>query len=48
MELHAKNIAVIAGAQGKEIDAVAERISKEGNIKVDRAKEILEETREGK
>jgi len=47
MELHAKNIAVIAGAQGKEIDAVAERISKEGNIKVDRAKEILEEIKKG-
>ena len=42
MALHAKNIAVMAGAKGKEIDAVSEQISSEGNIRVDRAKEILE------
>jgi hydroxymethylglutaryl-CoA reductase len=45
MELHAKNIAVTAGARGEEIRAVAERISMEGNIRVDRAKEVLEEIR---
>ncbi len=45
MELHAKNIAVIAGAKAKEIDAVAEQIAREGNIRVNRAKEILLELR---
>ena len=43
MELHATNIAVLAGAKGDEIDEVAEQMIKEGNINVQRAKEILEE-----
>jgi hydroxymethylglutaryl-CoA reductase len=43
MNLHAKNIAVMAGASGKQIDIVAEKLIKEGKIKLDRAKEILEE-----
>jgi len=41
MELHARNIAIIAGATGKLIDEVAERMIKEKKVKVDRAKEIL-------
>ena len=45
MSLHAKNIAVMAGAQGEEIDKVAEKLVKEGKVKLDRAKEILEEIR---
>jgi hydroxymethylglutaryl-CoA reductase len=45
MSLHAKNIAVMAGATGKEIDTVAEKMVKEKKIKLDRAKEILEEIR---
>jgi hydroxymethylglutaryl-CoA reductase len=43
MSLHAKNIAVMAGALDKEIDKVAEQMIKEGKIKLDRAKEILED-----
>ena len=43
MSLHAKNIAVMAGAKGDQIDKVAEQIVKEKKIKLDRAKEILEE-----
>ncbi len=43
MSLHAKNIAVMAGAAGDQIDKVAEQIVKEKKIKLDRAKEILEE-----
>lgn len=42
MELHAKNIAVIAGAEREEIGRVAEQVSKEGRITVDRAKQVLE------
>jgi hydroxymethylglutaryl-CoA reductase len=43
MSLHARNIAVIAGAKGSQIEAVAEQMVKERKVRVDRAKEILEE-----
>ena len=43
MSLHAKNIAIMAGAIGDLIDVVAERLVKERKIRIDRAKEILEE-----
>ncbi len=43
MRLHAKNIAIQAGAHGKAIDEIAERMGAEGNISVSRAKEILAE-----
>jgi len=43
MELHARNIAIIAGATEALIDEVAERMIKERKVKVDRAKEILKE-----
>ena len=45
MSLHAKNIAVMAGAKGGQIDKVAEQMVKENKIKLDRAKEILDEIR---
>jgi len=45
MSLHAKNIAVMAGAKGDQIDEVAEQMVKEKKIKLDRAKEILDEIR---
>ena len=45
MDLHAKNIAVMAGAKDGEVDAVAEKIAKEGRINVDRAREVLHELR---
>lgn len=45
MRLHAKNIAVTAGATGDEIDRVAEIMAAEGKIRMDRAKEILDELR---
>ena len=48
MSLHARNIAVMAGAKGEEIDRVAELLVKEKKVRVDRAKEILEEIRERK
>jgi hydroxymethylglutaryl-CoA reductase len=43
MSLHAKNIAVMAGAKGDQIDKVANQMVKEGKIKLDRAEEILKE-----
>jgi len=41
MKLHARNIAAMAGAEGDLIYIVANRIVKENNINVNRAKEIL-------
>ena len=43
MSLHARNIAVTAGASPEQINIVAERMVKERKVRVDRAKEILEE-----
>jgi hydroxymethylglutaryl-CoA reductase len=43
MSLHAKNIAVMAGATGNLIDEVAKRLVEERKVRVDRAREILEE-----
>ena len=43
MSLHARNIAVTAGAKDDMVDKVAERMVKERKVRVDRAKEILEE-----
>jgi len=45
MSLHAKNIAVMAGAKGNEIEKVADIMVKERKIKLDRAEEILKKIR---
>ena len=41
MELHARNVAVSAGAKGTEIDRVAEMMVKERKIRADVAAEML-------
>ena len=43
MSLHARNIAVAAGATGELINAVGERMVKEKKIRMDRAKELVTE-----
>jgi len=43
MKLHARNIAMSVGARGELVDLVAQRMVEEGVIRMDRAKEILEE-----
>ncbi len=43
MSLHARNMAVAAGATGELIDLVAEKMVRERKIRVDRAKELIEE-----
>lgn len=43
MELHAQNIAVMAGAKGDQIEEIAQRMIKEGRIRLDRAKELMKE-----
>lgn len=42
LKLHARNVAIMAGATGELIDRVAEQMVKEGKVRFDRAKEILE------
>ena len=43
MSLHARNIAITAGAKDDMVDKVAAQMVKERKVRVDRAKEILEE-----
>lgn len=43
MTLHARNVAATAGAQGEMIDLIAERLVAEGKIRLDRAKELLQQ-----
>jgi hydroxymethylglutaryl-CoA reductase len=45
MSLHAKNIAVMAGAQGDEIEKLADLLVHDGKVKLDYAKELLEKIR---
>ena len=43
MGLHARNVAVSAGATGELVDRIAEQMVKEKKVRADRAKELLEE-----
>jgi hydroxymethylglutaryl-CoA reductase len=45
MSLHAKNIAVMAGAQRDEIEKLADQLVQNGKVKLDYAKELLEKMR---
>ena len=45
MRLHARNIAIAAGATDELVDVVSEQMVKEHKIRMDRAKEILEQYR---
>lgn len=48
MRLHARNIAVMAGAEGELVDRVVEHLVREKKIRIDRAKEVLEELKQEK
>ncbi|MBO3840003.1 MAG: hydroxymethylglutaryl-CoA reductase, degradative [Thermoproteota archaeon] len=48
MRLHARNIAIMAGATGELIEKVAEQMVKEGKIRFDRAQELIKELAEKK
>ncbi|MDQ0470526.1 hydroxymethylglutaryl-CoA reductase [Labrys wisconsinensis] len=48
MALHARNIAIVAGAAGDEIETVAGALAADHDVRVDRAKEMLEALRGGK
>ena len=43
MSLHARNVAITAGASGPLIDMIVERMVSERKVRMDRAKELLEE-----
>jgi len=47
MKLHARNIAVMAGAKGDLVDKVAEIMIREKKIRFDRAKELVEKLSKG-
>ncbi|MEE9508065.1 MAG: hydroxymethylglutaryl-CoA reductase, degradative [Anaerolineales bacterium] len=41
MTLHARQVAIAAGAEANEIEIIADRIAKDGNVSVEYAKEII-------
>jgi hydroxymethylglutaryl-CoA reductase len=43
MSLHARQVAIAAGAQGEDITRLAEQLATEGTVRIDRAEEILKE-----
>jgi hydroxymethylglutaryl-CoA reductase len=43
MSLHARNVAITAGASGPLIDVIVERMVSDRKVRMDRAKELLEE-----
>lgn len=44
MELHARNVAIAAGAAGKQIEKIAKKMAEEKNVRVERARELLKES----
>jgi hydroxymethylglutaryl-CoA reductase len=47
MSLHARQVAIAAGAQGEMVEAVAKQMIEEKTVRIDRAEEILKERRLG-
>lgn len=43
MALHARQVAIAAGAVGSDVDRIAEQLANEGQIRVERARELLEQ-----
>jgi hydroxymethylglutaryl-CoA reductase len=48
MSLHARNVAISAGATGDLVDLIVKRMIKERKIRLDRAKELIEELKKEK
>jgi len=48
MSLHARNVAIMAGATGDLIDLIVERMVEERKVRLDRAKELMEEYKKRK
>ena len=47
MALHARSVAIEAGAEGSEVDIVATRIGEQGSFSVESGRTILRQLREG-
>jgi hydroxymethylglutaryl-CoA reductase len=47
MTLHARNVAISAGASGEEVDAVVQALVAEGKVRQDRAEAVLADLRAG-
>ncbi len=43
MSLHARNVAIAAGATGELIDVIADKMVEERRVRIDRAKELIEQ-----
>ena len=41
MSLHARQVAIAAGAQGEQIERLADQLVREKTVRIDRAEEIL-------
>lgn len=48
MSLHARNIAIAAGADGDEVEHIAARLKEEGHVRMDVAQKLLDEVRSAK
>jgi hydroxymethylglutaryl-CoA reductase len=48
MSLHARNVAISAGATGDLVDLIVKRMIEERKIRLDRAKELIEELKKEK
>ena len=48
MSLHARQVAIAAGAQGEQINRLAEQLVEEKTVRIDRAEEIIKEWNQGK
>jgi len=46
MSLHARNVAITAGASGELVDLIVERMVEERRVRLDRAKELIREYKE--
>ena len=43
MELHARQVAIAAGANGEKIELIAKKMIEEKTVRIDRAEELLKE-----
>lgn len=48
MRLHARKVAMLAGAEGTMLDEVARRLAEEGNITIEHARSIIKEMEQGR
>ena len=46
MSLHARSVALAAGAEGELVQRVADQLVRDGNVKLDAAKALLDELRQ--